>query len=520
MAVTGAGNSSGQIIDPKTGLPFGVTEAANTTPVKDATPTVVSGETKPVTSADLPAPQATLPGNAAGIAQLVSGANLDKVPDLALIPGKYKDSAVSLTDVIAGLGKTPNAQAVVKALIAEFQATTGIAIQPGLQAAAMGNPSRILDALNAKPEQLAAGVDAINALFQTGKLPDIPGKTRLLPQFFDLKDLASAPHKRPTDFPRKELIPEMPGALFQGDLPNTKLSDAQAKSNQVFAEILDRLGDNADTAKKDAFHVTYKGKSFTRVDAFLKALQKDGHIVEVTVDHRIANFANLKTVLPDGSIRDVPAALMVKTGFKDKDGNEAVVPSTHSELTINIRKGTAKDGFDADIKWYQGISGTGFFPAEMTATPEWCGRKIADKFTGEKAIDAVELAGLMGDVINASAKKEHLAVGGYGATGVCNDSVSIIQQAVAGRITAYPLLMRDETLADEFQKRISDKDTFDDKRYKRLMDAVKTAPRDDFQSQDPMVLAARKFRALFAIPWEAGQEPFQSTVNAKLILDS
>ena len=45
------------------------------------------------------------------------------------------------------------------------------------------------------------------------------------------------------------------------------------------------------------------------------------------------------TRAPDGNLLDVPAPLMVRTGVTDADGQEAVVPSVHSDLYIRISSG-------------------------------------------------------------------------------------------------------------------------------------------------------------------------------------
>lgn len=495
------------------------------------TPSGVQLDTKPVVGAELPlSGGATVPAPAL---LTVSQAKLNKVPLFELVPGRYPD-AYSLVTLLNEIGTGPAGAGVAKALAAEYEKMVGKPINPAYLGLAASKPAALLDGLAVEVSDLAKGINALNAMAKAkaakaGGKVELPPKERKLPQSFDVAKLASAPHVRP-DYTKewKDLVPGQPGLLFQGDLPNLQLSDAQAKVNLAMAEAIDRLAENASAPKKDQFHLTYKGKSFTRIDAFVKALVKDGYQVDVTVDHRIANFANLKTKRPDGQIMDVPAALMVKTGFFDEKGeNQAVVPSTHSELTISIRKGpNNKDGFDADLKWFQGISGTGFFAGGLAATPTWCGKKIADTYSGEKAVEALELAGLMGDVINKSAKAQQLAVGGYGVTGVCNDSVAIIQQAMSGHVTAYPLVMRDETLAGEFQKRMSDQDTFDDKRYQRLIDAVAIVPRDDLISTNLSIEDAkavreeRKFRAKYSIPYESKKEPFYSTEQAGLILAS
>ncbi|MBI2376495.1 MAG: hypothetical protein HYV07_21045, partial [Deltaproteobacteria bacterium] len=382
---------------------------------------------------------------------------------LALVPGRYPD-AVGLPDVLAEAKKSGQAQAAIQKLAGSFQQLTGIAPDAALVAAAVANPADVADLLTATPDQLSKGIDALNAAEDANGVPKLAPKARRLPKKLDLSkaDAISIELPAPT---LKELAP----GLLQGDLP-TALPPDRVKSNVIVSELLDRLADNESASKADRFSVKLGAHTHRTVAGFLRALAADHHTIEVTVEHRIANFANLKTKAPDGKILDVPAALMVRTGVLDELGREAVVPATHSELVFHLRSTDQSKGpkVDADVKFYQGISGTGFFACDTVATPNWCGRGVTDTFKGKDAIRAGELAGLLSDLINNVAKDLGLAVGGYGATGVCNDSVAVVQHALTGHTSAYPLLMRDETLAKELAERLTDKDTSDDKSYSLL----------------------------------------------------
>lgn len=284
----------------------------------------------------------------------------------------------------------------------------------------------------------------------------------------------------------------------------------------AMAEVFDRLADNANISPSKQFKLQYNGQEYRRLDALLQALVDSGHQVDVEINHRIANFAALHAQTPDGKLLDVPAPLMVRTGVKDADGTEAVVPAVHSELLIHVRPGPGTTGpaVNADVKWYQGVSSTGFFACDIHATPEWAGKKTADRFTGADALHSIKLAGMLSDVINASAEAQHLKAAGYGVTGVCNDSVAIIQHALTGRATGYPLLMRDESLKGEIDHRLSDRDRRDDPDYQLLATTIAAVPSD--VTANPTL----RERALASIPWSDGAEPFTSTVDAKRILAS
>ncbi len=425
-----------------------------------------------------------------------------------LAPGRYPDT-VGLPEVLAQAAKAQQADAIGK-IASTFQDLTGIAPDPELMAAAIANPAAIADLLTASPAELHQGIDALNLADDQGKVPKLAPKKHRLPNHFDLSKAGAIV----IDLPKPELKELAPG-LFQGDLP-TKASEASVRSNLIMAEVFDRLAENAGKPKQDRFVVELAGHKLTKLSSFLDALAKDGYAISATVEHRIANFTNLKTKAQNGQVLDVPAALMVKTGVVDELGREAVVPATHSELVFHIQSGPTSKGpaLEANIKFYQGVSGTGFFACDTAATPAWCGRSVGDEFTGKQALRAAELSGLLSEVINKVAKDLDLAVGGYGATGVCNDSVAIVQHALTGRTTAFPLLMRDELFTKELTTHLSDKDQSDDPEYSALSKSITLAPTDRAAND------SLRARALASLPWAKGQEPFKSSELARQILEA
>lgn len=463
-----------------------------------------------VGAGDLPAKEAKGNARPVGIAGLTVAQGLkdtQKPGNLTLIEGRFPD-AVGLPVILSQLAGSTGGAAAVEQLLGDFTAHTGLAVSPSLKNAVLAKPQRLADVLVATPKQLSSGIDLLNVAQKAGKLKPLPPKARALPKTFDAAKLEKLDVKRP-EYTLKELAP----GLYQGDV-KSDLPDDQARRNIVTAEIFDRLADNAYDPPGKRFTIQYAGHGFTRLDNFLKALVADGHTIEARMEHRVANFANLKTKAPDGTVLDVPAALMVRTGISGAAGEEALVPTVHSELVFSIRKSasTKGPGIDADVKWYQGISGTGFFPVDLAKTPAWCGKTVSDTFSGAEALEAAVLAGLLGDVINTSAAAQQLAVGGYGATGVCNDSVAIVQHALSGAATPYPLLMRDAMLATELQQRLADADQKDDPRYAKLAASIAAVPSDDVPNP------TARARALASLPWTEGQEPFESITRARQIL--
>jgi hypothetical protein len=375
----------------------------------------------------------------------------------------------------------------------------------------MANPNALTNALEITPGQLSAGIMGLNAAYKAGKVPQAAEDAPFLPQTFDLGSIDSLNLPRPASN-MKELAP----GLFTGDLPSAT-SDDQVKRNRVVAEVFGRLANNASAADGQKFTATYGGQSYTKLDDFLGALKADGYSVDVSFNTRVANFSDLKTAVPGSNppkYLDVPAPLMIKTGVRDALGKEAVVPAGHSEMIISLHSGPNTKGpkLDTDTKFYQGMSGTGFFPANVWQDPSWCGGVTTAKVSGDQALDAVKLAGTYTDLVNTTAKKLNLYADGYGVTGVCNDSVAVVEQAVTGTSTQYPLLMKDEVMMGGIKQHLTDSDKSDDASYVRLRDAIAKLP------SDTRVNATTKQRALTSMPWAAGQEPFGSSQAARKIL--
>jgi|GEM_PF-865810 len=440
--------------------------------------------------------------NAASIGQL-AGLNFqaaDAKSIFGLVPGRVPD-AVGLDVVLQQVAKSPQGQGALKQLAQQFSAKTGVDIPPAMLAAAQAKPELLANIMQLTPAEMSQGMQALNAAHQAGQVDDVKPRTLLLPQKFSFDDLDQIAFTRP-----EPQIKELAPGLFQGGVKNDALSDEGAKMNTVVAEVFHRLAGNSDLDPKERFSVEIGGSKCTRVDTFVKALRKQGYDINVTFEHRVANFSELLTKAPNGAFVDVPAPLMVRVQDQQQK-DVGIVPAVHSEVVIQLKSGPNTKGpkLDSDVKWYQGISGTGFFPVGLNKTPNWCGKNVSDTLSGDAADKAVDLCGLMGDVINASASQLDLIASGYGVTGVCNDSVAIVHHAMTGEAKESPLLMQDATLLSELQRRVSDNNHRDDPKYDALIDSIQQVPSDQ-QSN-----ATTVSRALSCMPWAEGQAPFAST---------
>ncbi len=411
---------------------------------------------------------------------------------LALLPGY--PACVGLPDVLKQAAASPQGKKALDNVFAAFEQKTGLAIPDALKASIRAHPERIAEALVVTPQQMHAGFDAVEVAAKAGKLPPTPAKVRQLPRIVHLDKLDLDGIKRPVP-ELKEIAP----GLFQGDVASS-LDDTQAKRNIAGAEIFDRLAGNALLPRGEKLTVVYNGKRCASVETFLAALKADGCTVRARVDYRAADFASLKVknpAAPDGVV-DVPAGILVRTGIKDARGNEAVLPAVHGELIFEIRRGPTTKGpaFDTDFKWYQGEPNTGFFPWNVSRRSTWLGKNTAVTFDGDAAVNAARLAGTLGDVINSAAAKLGLWGNGYGATGVCLDSVAVIEQVLTGTATGWPLLMRDQLVLPEIEARLKDHRHNDDADLKALAGAVAAVPSDDGVGAPPA-----KKRIVSSLPW-------------------
>jgi hypothetical protein len=418
--------------------------------------------------------------------------------DLFQLVPQNAPGCVGLPDVLKAAGP-----AAVKQLAAMIEQQTGIAPDPAVLAAVTAKPEMVANLMQFTPKQMSDGIEALNAAHTAGQIQNVKPRERLLGEHIKLDNLDLSVIDRPQG-KTKQLAP----GLLQGGI-TSDLDDTSAKRRIAMAEVFDQLAENTLKDPKDRVDVSFQGHKVTRLDSLLDAMKADGYTVEVDYRRRVANFAELLTQDPNtGKLLDVPAAVMIRTGVVDAQGKEAVVPAVHSEMILKITSPDGKPNLDAELKWYQGVTHTGFFPKGLYREPEWCGGESTQTVTGDKAFEAVELAGLQSSLINKTAEKHDLLAAGYGVIGVCNDTVAWNEQMMTGKTDVYPLLHRDALLEPELDALLSDKNYRDDKGWKALKAGIGQLPSDHQPN------ATSRSRAGASIPWPAGKEPLASSAHA------
>lgn len=434
--------------------------------------------------------------------------------------------AVPLTPILDQLANSEDGRKVAAQIAKDVHTATGIPGTEALAQQALANPRVLTEGLIVTPGQLSGGLSALATM--KGHTPVGTGTFRL-PQKFDLDELGSIPYENPFKLPAKpgpDGKPPLPGetdalkmlapGLWRGSLPG-KLSDAQAKRNTVVAEVFDRLSSNANKADGDKFEVEFRGTTYSSVPDFMKGLREAGYEVSATFRTRTADFGDLKAGEP-GKVQPLAAPMMLKTGVKDAKGNEAIVPVPHSELVVNIKSPNgAEPNLDSKIRFFQGIDGIGFFPADIWHEGTWMGGVNRETVTGDQAQKAVEVAAGLTGLVEQAAINQKLYTEGYGLTGVCNDSIAIVQQAVLGKVNEWPLLMKDDLLLKELAKQPpSEMRNILERAIRETPNDVKTNLLGTPGTATPNADTRR--RILASIAYADGMAPWTRTEEARKIL--
>ncbi len=296
------------------------------------------------------------------------------------------------------------------------------------------------------------------------------------------------------------------GSLYRGD-EAASIPAERVKANRALGEVLDRLADNAGKPVAERFGVRYRGRRYTTIAGLLGRLERTGHTVTARVSQGIANFIDLRLERPNGARCDVLTPVMIETGHRGPDGAEALVPAVHSGLKISI----AGPDVDAGVSFFQGIGGTRFFADGTGRDQSWVGGREVERYDGASAIRAASFAGLWRASVNEVAESQHLFGGGYGQTGLCNDSVALIQMLVTGRTTIYPLAMDHDLMGRYLDAKARAVGALG-AQYRALRRAVDRLPRD--VQPDP----TQPSRILESIPFPDGPTPFPQVDHARKVL--
>ena len=214
----------------------------------------------------------------------------------------------------------------------------------------------------------------------------------------------------------------------------------QILKNRLLAILLNRLASNYYFLSQSPFVVQMEesGKAISKPGDLIQALFDRGHSVETCVRTHNTTFGVALCVKEnDASWTNVPLAIFMENGYVDAEGNEAYTCLSHSGLNLEIRGPLFEKG---SLQHYMAIEGLCGWHSNHNGDVPWV-REVdcGEVMHGEKAVDSVSVAALEAVIINGVGTKFHLPFGGYGLTGVCNDTAGLLEYALSGKTHVYPL---------------------------------------------------------------------------------
>ena len=255
------------------------------------------------------------------------------------------------------------------------------------------------------------------------------------------------------------------------------------------------------------------------VEDFVDALEQTGHTVKMQMRSNMTSFgAGLCVKEGDENKTEwtqIPLAYPLSTGLyaRDEAGNDVDVMTLmqHAAILVQIN-GPLITG---NVEWCLSIEGmTGWIPAGSVYRAWAVGPHAVSYHATEALADstgrrtALRLSTTSAAVLNVAGAEGHLLFGGYGALGVCIDSVAAVQQVLTGTCTLYPLILGGEakigllTCYKWVQKKAAAGGTDGKWKYdeeaRKLRDALNALPCDGIV--EPGVAAATARRALACLP--------------------
>jgi hypothetical protein len=212
--------------------------------------------------------------------------------------------------------------------------------------------------------------------------------------------------------------------------------------NRLLSVLLNRLASNYYYRSERLFEVHMdddkSSKKIARPSEFIEALVDSGHSVEACVTTHITTFGiGLCVKEIDDIWTNIPLAVFMSNGYSDAEGKEAFTCLPHSGLSLEIQGPLLANGC---IQHFMGIEGICGWFSNHNADVPWLERvECGEPVQGAKVADAVRIAALQATVMNTVSTKFRLPFGGYGLTGVCNDSAGLIEYAMSRKTHIYPL---------------------------------------------------------------------------------
>jgi len=225
----------------------------------------------------------------------------------------------------------------------------------------------------------------------------------------------------------EQVHPAVPG-LMTGSIADYSLDDCSLQRAQAFADVLNNL------ALENGSSVTHEGKTYSTIDEVIRALIAAGHKIVVSNDRFFADFMGLSY-----KGKAVIASAWLDTGIPLPGGGTLALPSPHTHHTFVVSGPLV----NAKIMYYMGVSGGVSFRAVANVRSPFTGLRSSYTIDSDKQAEEVvrlfTLAGKLRRRWADEARNRQLPAEGYGILGVCNDSTALLEYALKGTVTIFPL---------------------------------------------------------------------------------
>ncbi len=250
----------------------------------------------------------------------------------------------------------------------------------------------------------------------------------------------------------------------------------RAADSQRLADVLDGVA---------LGWLSVEGFDMSRFSASLvETLTAQGHRLEVVDQRLAANFGDLER-----NGRPVATPLWVITGKRTRE--PFMLPVPHAQLVLRVRGPKV----NADVTFYPSLdlagdgSGGARFRADVTGDQRWTGGFIAHTYSNEQLVRALDLMLLMRRELRAKVAAKQLPLDGYFTLGVCTLAPAVVEQAIYGKTTLWPLT-HDPALFDG------------DGELDPLVRALPHDGRDESAPADERLMGSLPWRTLKDVPFK------------------
>ena len=306
--------------------------------------------------------------------------------------------------------------------------------------------------------------------------------------------------------PRSELtgLTSLGGEIAWSNYGLTYLQSAESRHrNQQLAQVFNVLGSNL-LKVQDLNIETYRFEGQSCGKDLIHCLQAKGWICQARVRTSVASFGlGASTPSADSNQwNQIPLAVPYRTGLQETNQKEINALLPHACLEMELQP---PEGETVLLQYYQGTEGLSGWAAMNDLDRPWQnGRSNGTVqysptvFHDQQLSDAVDLCELMGAIHNSEASMENLHLGGYGAIGFCIDSTALLEQALTGSTSLFPLTLGGlwrERLSTQLDHLLEHNMRPRDEAVDRYKRAIEEMPQDIYHNSETRKDARRRLLA-------------------------